>query len=595
MTLDQSILIAGLLLAFAIATTLVARRARVPGLVLFLILGMLVGPEGLDIVGDVDAEMAQAVGIIAVSLIIFEGGLSMGWREIRPVLGVSLSLAVIGTILTAVVTGLLAAWVLDFSTTQAMLVGSIIASTDGAAVFALLRNSTLKKRLARTLEAEAGLNDPVAIFLVVGLMTWIELPDYGLSGMVALFAEQMLIGGIAGAAVGYLAVRGIRAVGSITTGLYPVATVATAASAFGVAQVFGGSGFLATFIAGLMLGSARLPARRMIADFHDGVAWVCQIAMFMVLGLLFDIGSIDDLWLQAAFVTFVLMFVARPIAVTVATAFSSFNWRETVLLQWAGLRGAVPIVLATFPLHANFADSNAIFNIVLFVVLASATIQGTTFEWAASRLGLTTTQRAVVPPVFQAGNIRKLGAEFFEFHIHPGDALAGHVVSELQLPREALVSLIVRGEEALLPRGSTQLEVQDRLQILVRGSVVGNVEELFKLWREGPIGVLSTAKAQTFAARNAIFSVKPWAICGEGDESDPYSVRGVLITKRLRMRHDEKGVLFQLIDGRYGVTSGGVCATGSSRQLHGYAVRRIEHSETVAERAWWQEVAGATA
>lgn len=591
----DSILTAGILLALAITTTLVARRARVPGLVLFLVLGIVVGPEGFGIVGPVSLDTAQTVGVVALALILFEGGLTASWRKIRPVIGVSISLASIGTLLTAVITGLLTAYVLDFSTLHAMLIGGIVASTDGAAVFALLRTSTLKRRLARTLEAEAGLNDPVAILLVIGLIEWISIPGYGLADMAELFVKELVVGAAVGLLVGYLAQRVIRALSNVTSGLYPVATVATAATAFGLAQVLHGSGFLAVFLAGLILGSVHIPAKRAISDFHDGVAWVSQIAVFLVLGLLFVPSSLADLWSEALFVTVVLMFVARPIAVYVATLLSSFKFREVALLQWAGMRGAVPIVLATFPLHEHISDSNAIYNIVFFVVLASAVLQGTTFEWFATKLGLTTTERAVAPPLIQVGNVRRLGAEFFEFHIREGDAVAGRVVSELQLPREALVSVIVRGDEALLPRGSTALEVDDRLHILVRGHLVKRVEELFDLWREGPIGFGDRAHTPPTAGRASIFSVKPWSINGEGDEGDPRSVGGVEVVKRIRTRHDAPGALFELVDGRYGVTSGGICATGGARQIRGYAVRRIGRSETPSERAWWQEVTGAMA
>jgi cell volume regulation protein A len=288
------------------------------------------------------------------------------------------------------------------------------------------------------------------------------------------------------------------------------------------------------------------------------------------------------------------MFVARPVAVYVATFFAKFKFREVVLLQWAGMRGAVPIVLATFPLHDHIADSNAIYNIVFFVVLASAIFQGTTFEWIANRLQLTTAQRAVAPPVIQAGNIRKLGAEFFEFHVRPGDAIAGHVVAELQLPREALVSVIVRGEEALLPRGSTEIEPDDRLQILVRGYLVKRIEELFELWRDGPIGEQEREYARPIAGRPAIFSVKPWPT-DAGDPGDPQAIGKTDVLRRVRTRHDEPGALVVLVDGRFAVTSGGVVATGSPRQLRVYAVRRIERANSRAERAWWQEVAGAVA
>jgi cell volume regulation protein A len=592
---SQSVLIAGLLLALAIATTLVARRARVPGLVVFLLLGIIVGPDGLAVIPSINIATAQMIGVVALALILFEGGLTAEWKEIRPVIGVSISLATIGTLLTAVITGLCIAYVHDYSTLQAMLIGGIVASTDGAAVFALLRSSTLKKRLARTLEAEAGLNDPVAILLVIGFIEWLRVDGYGIADMAALFVSEMAVGLAVGLIVGFVAQRGIRAVGLLTTGLYPVATMATAAIAFGLAQVLHGSGFLAVFLAGLVIGSAHLPAKRAILDFHDGVAWVSQISVFMVLGLLFVPSSLGDLWAKGLFVTVVLMFLARPVAVWVSTLFSSFKFREVVLLQWAGMRGAVPIVLATFPLHEHISDSNAIYNIVFFVVLASAIFQGTTFEWLAGRLGLTTTERAVGAPVIQVGNIRKLGAELFEFRVREGDAIVGRVISELQLPREALVSVLVRGDQALLPRGSTEVEAGDRLEILVRGHLVESIEELCELWREGPIETKSIRHALPAVGRAAIFSVKPWTATGEGEEGDPQMVGGVEVLKRLRTRHDAPGSLFMLVDGRIGATSEGVCATGSARQIRGYAMRRIERAKTPTERAWWQEVAGAVA
>ncbi len=585
---------AGVLLALAIATSLVARRARVPGLVLFLGLGILVGPHGLDVVHDFGVEEAQTVGVIALALILFEGGLASGWKEVQPVFSVSFSLATIGTLVTALITGFGAAYFLDYSTLQALLIGGIVASTDGAAVFALLRGSTIRKRLARVLEAEAGFNDPVAILLVIGFIEWIQQPDYGVLNMIGLFVEEIAIGGAIGLIVGAVAIRAIRAVGNITSGLYPVTTVAAAAVAFGLSDLAHGSGFLAVYVAGLMLGSARLPAKRAIADFHDGVAWVSQIAVFLVLGLLFVPSSMSDLWDDALIVTALLMFAARPVAVYIATFFAKFEFREVVLLQWAGMRGAVPIVLATFPIVDGISDNNAIFNIVFFVVLASSIFQGTTFEWLAKRLNLLTTTKAVTPPLIQVGNIRRLGAEFFEFPVRESDAVAGHAVNELQLPREALVSVIVRGEEALLPRGSTQIQAGDRLHILVRGYLVKRVEELFDLWREGPIGVEEREFARPVPGRPAIFSVKPWQP-EMGDPGDPKTVSGIEVLRRVRTRHDEPGALVVLHDGRFAVTGDGVVAVGNPRQLRVYAVRRIERAETLPARAWWQEVAGAVA
>lgn len=591
---DQTILLAGVLLALAIGVSLMARRLRVPGLVLFLGLGIVSGPHGLKLLDFADPEFAVNVGVIALSLILFEGGLSSGWNEIRPVLRASASLAIVGTIGTTLITGLAANWLLGLPLLEAMLLGAIVSSTDGAAVFALLRGSSLRRRLARTLEAEAGFNDPVAVILVIGFIEWLRLPDYGITDMATLFAEEILVGLAIGIAVGLAAVQGLRRVGFAATGLYPVATIAAAALAFGASETLHGSGFLSVFIAGMTLGGARLPVKRTIQDFHDGLAWVSQIAVFLVLGLLLDPASIGDLWDEALVVTLVLMFVARPLAVALATVFARFEWREVLLLGWAGLRGAVPIVLATFPLIEGVDGSREILNIVFFVVLASAAFQGTTFEPLARELRLTTSLPAVPRPLIQVGNIRRLGAEVVEYPVEKSDAIVGRSVNELQLPREALVSVIVRGEEALLPRGSTEIEGGDRLHILVRGAVHKRVEELFEVWRDGPIDRPDVLPVRPVPGRAAIFSVRPWTDA-MGDPGAPVSVAGREVRRRLRTRHDSPGALLLLDDGRFAVTGEGVVAVGSPAQIGGFASRRLQISQTGPARAWWQEVAGATA
>ncbi len=590
----DTILISGVLLALAIGVSLMATRMRMPGLVVFLGLGILVGPHGLGVIEFATPEFAQTAGVIALSLILFEGGLASGWREVRPVWRTSLSLATVGTLLTALITGFGAAWLLNFSTLQAMLIGSIIASTDGAAVFALLRGSTLRKRLARTLEAEAGLNDPVAILLVIGFIDWIKSPQYDVISMAGLLVEELALGAVVGLAVGAGAIYALRAIGSVTSGLYPVATIATAATAFGLADLLNGSGFMAVYLAGLAIGSVQIPAKRAVADFHDGVAWVSQIAVFLILGLLFVPSSMANLWDESLVFTLLLMFVARPVAVFAATAFSRFEFREVVLLQWAGMRGAVPIVLATFPPIAHVAGADQILNIVFLVVLASAVFQGATFELLARRLDLMTTVRAIEPPLMQIGNIRRLGAEVFEFPVREGDAVVGRVVRDLQLPREALVSVIARGDEALLPRGSTEIEAGDRLHILLRGHLKRRVEELFELWRVGPVGEERAEYARPMAGHLPIFSVKPWDPA-LGDQGNPTHIGELSVRRILRTRHDAPGSLLVLDDGRFAVASEGVVATGSHRQLRAYATRRIESSETLSARAWWQEVAGAMA
>src|SRR3954447_18178612 len=345
----EMLLITGALLGAGIAASLLAARVRVPALVLFLALGMLIGSDGLGWIEFSDYELARTVGIVALALILFEGGLAAGRDEIRPVIGPAIGLAFFGTITTALVCGAAAIWLFDFSTLEGLLVGAIVSATDGAAIFSLLRNSTLRRRLARTLEGESGFNDPVAVLLVLGFIDWIQKPDYGIADMLVLLVRQLGIGLAIGVLVGTVAVRGFRRARLNTAGLYPVASLATAAISFGAADALHGSGFLAVYLAGLMLGSANVPAKQTTTAFHQGLGWVAQIAMFLTLGLLVFPSQLGDVAVEGTVLALVVVLVARPIATFVSTAPFGFSWAERGVLGWAGLRGAVPVVLATFP------------------------------------------------------------------------------------------------------------------------------------------------------------------------------------------------------------------------------------------------------
>jgi cell volume regulation protein A len=589
------ILIAGGLLALGIGATLVAGRLRVPGLVLFLVLGMAIGSDGLGLIhfgaSEHDVELARTIGIIALSLILFEGGLAAGWSEIRPVLRGALPLASAGTLVTAAVTGLLAHLLLDLSVLEGLLLGSVIASTDSAAIFSVLRGSSIKRKLARTLEAESGFNDPIAVLLVIGFIEWIEAPAYGVADMALLMVEQLTIGTLTGFAIGAAAVAAFRRVQFSTTGLYPVASIATAALAFGLADTLGGSGFLAVYLAGLALGGARIPGRRTIDDFHAGVAWVAQIALFFTLGLLVFPSELSQVVVDGLLLAVVLTLVARPVATLLSTSLAGYTPREMTLLSWSGLRGALPVVFATFPVIEGIPQAERFFNLVFFVVIASALVQGATINPLARRLGLTSRAEAVPPPVMEVGTIRRLGAEVLEFPVGADDALVGRLVNELGLPRDALVNVIVRDDEALLPRGSTEVAAGDRLHILVREKARADVESLFGRWREGPIA-LAVDRIAAPQGRSPIFSVKPWRD-EDGDPAAPDRVEGIAVARTLRTRREVRGALVLLADGRLAVTGEGVVASGSPRQLVRYCRDRVARAQSPQARAWWQEVAGA--
>src|SRR5215203_4720262 len=367
----ELILVAAPLLAAGIGPSLLASRIRLPGLLLFLAVGMAIGSDGLGWIAFEDYELARTIGVVALALILFEGGLTAGFEEIRPVLRPSLSLAIFGTLGTAVICGFAAAWLFDLSTLEGMLLGAIISSTDGAAIFALLRESTLRRRLARTLEGEAGFNDPVAVLLVIGFIEWTQQDDYGVLDMALLFVREMGIGALVGLAVGWVAVHALRNTRLASPGLYPVATLSTAGLAFGGAATLDGSGFLAAYLAGLVLGSGRIPAKQTVVVFHQGLAWVAQIAMFLALGLLVFPSQLGDVWIEGTALALVLVFIARPLTAALATAFEPFTAAERTVLGWAGLRGAVPVVLATFPVIESIEHSREFFNIVFFAVVIS--------------------------------------------------------------------------------------------------------------------------------------------------------------------------------------------------------------------------------
>lgn len=593
MSTGQLLLVTGALLAAGIAAAVLASRIRVPGLLLFLGLGMLLGSDGLALIPFSDYELTQRIGIIALVLILFEGGLAAGWGEIRPVLRPSLALATFGTALTAVIGGLIAAWLFDLSILEGMLLGSIVSATDGAAIFSLLRGSTLRRRLARTLEGEAGFNDPVAILLVIGFVDWIQKPDYGLVDMLVSMAEEMAIGAVVGLLIGRLAVTALANVRLSSAGLYPVASIAICTLAYGTADVVHGSGFLAVYLAGLAIGASDLPAKRTIVTFHEGLAWVAQLAMFFTLGLLVFPSDFGNIAVEGTALAIAAVVVARPASVFVATMFQGFQVREQLVLGWAGLRGAVPVVLATFPVLAGVPDSERFFDIVFFAVLVSTVLQGMTFEGFARRLGVTTNIKAVPTPLTNIGAIRRLGAEVIEFEVRPGDAAAGVRVRDLQLPRDALLNVIVRGEQAIPPRGSTEVTAGDRLHVLVRQEVAIEFAELLERWRTGPLGP-APKPARAWRSMPSVSSTRPWRE-EDGDPGRPQSVNGLAVVTRLRTRRDGvPGALVELEDGRYAVT-GPIIIVGRPQAITQGAQRRLIRVGDHAEGAWWREVIGAVA
>jgi len=577
----------------ALAASLLAGRLRIPGLLLFLSLGMIVGSDGLGLVHFDDYQLARDIGIVALAVILYEGGLTTNFAQLRPVIAPGASLSVFGTLLTGIITGFAAAWLFGLSTLEGMLIGSIVASTDVAAIFALLRGSGMQPKLARLLEGEAGSNDPVAILLVIGFIEWITTPDYGVWNMVLLFVQQICIGVGVGLALGWAAIRMLRRVELPTLGLYPVAALTAAALAFGVADVLKGSGFLAVYIVGLIIGSTTIPAKRTVISFHAGLAWVAQLGVFLMLGLLVFPAQLPSIAVEGTLLALILCFVARPVASLITTAPWHFTWQERVVLGWAGLRGAVPVVLATFPVIAGIPGSQEFFDIVFFGVVLSLLIQGSTFEPLARRLGLVVKQPALPEPIAEIGVIRGLGAEVVDYPVGHDHAVVGQRVRDLMLPREAVVNVIVRGDEAIPPRGSTIVRAGDHLHILVRREAAREVAALMERWRSGPVGPPPRPRRPVRGAP-PVFSVRPWTPeAATGTPNAPETVLGVPVVARLRVRRDAPGALVALADGRYAVT-GNTLIVGSRDDIAAYVRRRFKQVSN-DEHAWLQTIVGALA
>lgn len=475
------LLLVGGILAVSMAVALGAARLGVPTLVAFLALGMLLGSDGPGGIDFDDAELARTVGIAGLAAILYEGGLSTSWRRLRRVAVPAGLLATVGVVATAVLAGAAAYTLFDLSWLESVLLGSVVASTDAAAVFATLRFTHIRKRIARTLEAETGLNDPVAIALTIGLIDWIEDPTFGFPDLLFAVARQLALGLVVGVVLGAAATWAFARLPHSIGAFAPVASVATAALTFGVADTIHGSGFLAVYLVGLAVGSTPSRYRSQLVAFHEGLAFLAQVAMFIVLGLLVFPSDLPAVALPGLALALLLVVVIRPAAVWISTAFSNFTARERALLGWAGLRGAVPIVLATFVLSAQVGERETIFNAVFFVVVVSTLVQGTTLEWVAERLELVDPRPAVAAPPLEVDALGSL--ELVEFNVAGDHAIAGAVVRELGLPRTALVAVVARGNETIPPRGSTTIESGDRLFVLAPRENRPELEDVFARWR----------------------------------------------------------------------------------------------------------------
>jgi cell volume regulation protein A len=474
-------LLVGGVMSASLVVALGAARTGLPVLVAFLVLGMILGSDGPGGIAFDNASLTREVGVVGLALILYDGGLQTSWRQLRHVAVPAGLLSTVGVVVSALLTGVAAHLLFGLSWLEAILLGSVVSSTDAAAVFATLRATHIELRLTHTLEAESGGNDPMAIALTLGLIAWIGRPhSYGIGNLALLIVRQIGLGLVVGVVLGVVAAWVFARLPDAIGAFAPVASLAVVAVSFGVADVLGGSGFLAVYLAGLAVGSTRSRYHRQLGAFHEGIAFLAQVALFIVLGLLVFPHQLFDVAGAGLALTLLLVLVIRPLAVVVATAAGHFSARERVLLGWAGLRGAAPIVLATFAISAHIPRANTIFNAVFFVVVISAILQGTTLELLARKLALVAASPPHSSPPLEVSSVSKLN--LVDFAVAPEHAISGRAIRDLGLPRRALVAVISRGDTAIPPRGSTVVEPGDRLYVLAPLDLEQEIADVFAQW-----------------------------------------------------------------------------------------------------------------
>lgn len=528
---DGLIILGGILLLIAILSSTLSARVGVPGLILFMGIGMLAGEDGVGGLVFDRYPLAHAIGTLALVLILFDGGLQTPWRAFRLAWRPAIALSTVGVIITSTLTGLAAAWILGIPVLLGLLLGSIVGSTDAAAVFSILRGRALnlRERIAATLEIESGSNDPMAVLLTLGLVSILvgEMdPGWNLVGF---FLQQTILGALGGLAVGWLGAQLLNRVELSAAGLYPVLTVSIALLAYGVPAFIGGSGFLGVYLAGLVLGNSKIVFKRGIFMAHDGGAWMAQISMFIMLGLLATPSRLPEVALEGLAIAGVLVFIARPVAVTLALLPFRFTWRELAFLSWAGLKGAIPIILAIYPLLLGVEGAMVLFNVVFFVVLVSALTQGWSLPVMAGWLDVQDKGRPTPPVTLEISSLKHIEGDIVEYAVDETAWMAGHMVRDLALPETAVVAMIARGQVIVPPRGTTFIQPGDHVFVVLKPSVRPLVDHMFSRRKEGP----ETVKAIEF-------SIDPHTSVGEledfyGIHLDPNPTRSVaeLLLERL--------------------------------------------------------------
>ncbi len=470
------------MLLIAVVAVRVSSRSGLPSLLLYLGIGMALGQDGIGGLGFDDAELTQVIGYAALVVILAEGGLGTQWKEVKPALPAAAALSTVGIATSVGITAAGAHYLVGLEWQQALIIGAVVSSTDAAAVFSVLRRVPLPSRVTGVLEAESGFNDAPVVILVVAFSTVGPIDSwYMLVGKIAL---QLAIGATVGLAVGWLGAYGIRHMALPASGLYPIAVMAIAVAAYAAGALAQGSGFLAVYLAAMVLGNARLPHWAATRGFADGLGWLAQIGMFVLLGLLVTPSDLLPDALPAIVVGLVLTMVARPVSVLVSLLPFRLPWQEQTLMSWAGLRGAVPIILATIPLVTGIEGSDRIFNIVFVLVVVYTLVQGPTLPWLAKALRLGDSSEAADLGI-ESAPLERLRGHLLSVAIPPKSRMHGVEVGELRLPPGAAVTLVVRSGKSFVPQPNTVLMREDELLVVATDPVRDAAEQRLRAVGQG--------------------------------------------------------------------------------------------------------------
>lgn len=540
---DQFIFLTGLLLVLSIIAAVPADRSGVPLLVVFLLIGMLAGEDGPGGIAFSNVEVAHLVATVGLAIILFDGGLHTPLGSFRTGLAPGVTLATLGVLLTAAFTAAAAVLIFDFGWPQALLLAAMVSSTDAAAVFYLLRARGIEvhSRVRNSLEIESGINDPMAIFLTIALIEWITSPMGGsFEALWPVFVMQLLGGvliGVLGGVVLTVLVNRLR----LSVSLYPLLALSGGLLVYGAAAVIGGSGFLAAYLGGLILGNRTRAARRNIQRFHDGVAWLCQIGLFLMLGLLAVPSRLPEVAIPALLLAAALIFIARPLAVLLCLLPFRFPLKHTGFIGWVGLRGAVPIVLSLYPLLANVSGAERSFDIIFFVVLVSLLLQGWTVSPVARWLGLLLPRQH--PDAARVDLARPEGHELVVCELPPDCPATRNTLGALDPPQGVRLLSILRGDEPVDLVPDLPIQARDVLYLLVP-TTDARRQAKFDHWLDA-VGTAHPAEEQAYFGEFAVDAGAPvdafamMYLAGEAPGARPGDSVGGYLRRRLRHRPSE--------------------------------------------------------